>query len=533
MQKILQIHTSNISWYIPEGELQAIKDRLKDFDNAISKQTAAVYKRGRRKLFASLGTTTNGEEIYLKVFRLTNLSLKLKHLFLKSKALRELITGLVAADRGVPVWAPLAAGEKRRMGLIEECYLLLKKIEGAVNLRDYFRQTTLPQHRRAKVIEALGRLARKSHEGGVFQTDFSLNNFLLADPTSPTPAVCIIDFERTYIHNHLSEDMRNWTLAKLNRVGSDFSTTDKLRFLRAYQEDNLIPKKSLALWMKELDRHTYLILRRDALRIHQAAIRGGRGYRLYEDGNQRVYSLEAHRPEELISITSSLDSKGTMEELGPFRLFRGCGKIHTKGGEMEVDIYRFLPNYSRPGSMRPAMEAWQTANALAKANIPAGQAAGAVESGEGMSYQGYLIVKHIGRVKGLRAAVGKSPPNSKERYKILWHTAYLLARLHNHGTLIAPMSEGDIWVQNLPGGGIRLHLARPFKFTMSLTMDGTDMKDRESDLGRLLEFLGDLLCEDERQLLRRIYQLRSSNIPTRRETRFSYTPGIWSRFRSL
>lgn len=502
-----------------------------DFADPLREETVTIHKKGRRKVFASLGTTTSGEEIYLKAFRLTGLSLKLKHLFLRSKALRELMIGLTALERRVPAIAPLAAGEKRRMGLIEECYILLKKMDGAVNLSDYLNREDIPQHQRSRVIEALGRLARKSHEGGIFQTDFSLNNFLLKDPHDPEPAIYIIDFERTYIHDYISEDMRNWTLAKLNRIGTNFGITDKLRFLRAYSLGKDMEKTSFAFWMKELDRHTHWILRKDALRIHKASVRGDRGYKLYTNGSLRAYFLEGHNVQELIHLTKDLDEGDAMEALGPFKLYKARREICTKGVEMEVDIYKFLSSHSQFVGTGPAMEAWQAANALIKANIPVSPVVGAVEVGEGASYQGYLIVKFIPGLGELRTAVGESPPSSERRQALLWHAARLLSRLHNHGTLSAPISVGDIGVRELPSGRIRLYLARPFKFTMNLAINGTRLQDRDSDLNKLEAFLGDLVGEKDVEMLRRLYNLHSSNTPSHGETLSSYTPGRWSRFR--
>ncbi|MFQ5956543.1 MAG: lipopolysaccharide kinase InaA family protein [Candidatus Brocadiales bacterium] len=532
MQKILRKNTGRITWYIPESEEQTLGDGLVNFTDPLLEETTTIHKRGRRKVFASLGTTVNGEELYLKAFRLTSLSLKLKHLFFRSKAMRELMIGLTALERGVPAIVPLAAGEKRRMGLIEESYIVLKKIGGAVDLSDYLNREDIPQHRRAKVIEALGRLARKSHESGVFQTDFSLNNFLLKDPHDPASAIYLIDFERTYIHDYLSEDMRNWALAKLNRVGANFSITDKMRFLKAYSVGKGMEKASLSSWMKELDKHTYWILRKDALRIHNASVRGDRGYKLYTNGSLRAYFLEGHNAEELMHLAKDPDNKGeAVETPGPFKLYMLRGRKYTKDVGVEVDVYRFIPHRLQSVDTRPSMEAWQTANALIKANIPVSPVIGVVESGEGSSYQGFIITKCIPGLRELRTVIDESPLCSERRQVLLWHAARFLSRLHNHGTFSSPIRVGDIGIQESPKGRIRLYLTRPFKFTMTLTMNGTRQEDRDSDLNSLEAFLGDLMGEKDVEFLRRLYRLHSSNIPSHGETLCSYTPGRWSMFR--
>ncbi len=531
MRKVLRKTAGSITWYIPEGEERSFGDWLTNLNDPIRGKTATILKKGRRKVFASLGTTANGEEIYLKAFRLTSLPLKLKHLFFQSKALRELMVGLTAVERGVPALVPLAAGEKRRMGLIEECYILLKKIDGAVDLRDYLNRNDIPHHTRSKIIEALGRLARKSHESGIFQTDFSLNNFLLKDPQNSQPAIYLIDFERTYIHNRLSDDMKNWLLAKLNRLGSNFNSTDKLRFLKAYLSDKDIEKASLASWMKELDRHTYWVLRKDALKIYKASAQGNRGYRLYIDGSTRAYAIENYDVEELAYLTKYSNKEEIVETSGMSEVYKQRRKLHAKGAETEVDIYKFIPCRLQPVSTRPALEAWQTANGLIKANIPVSPVIGAVESGEGASYQGYLIIKCIPELKELRTAVEDSAQCSEKRQALLWHIAKFLSRLHNHGTISSPIQGGDIGIQKSPSGRTRVYLTRPFKFAMNLTMDGTRFEDRNMDLNRLEVFIADLMGKNDLELLRRLYKLHSTNIPSHGETPSFYTPGIWSTFR--
>ncbi|MEE9488546.1 MAG: lipopolysaccharide kinase InaA family protein [Candidatus Brocadiales bacterium] len=549
MQKLLRKNAGGITWYVPENEAHNIGDKLEALDDPLSEDIATVHKKGRRKVFASLRVTAGGEELYLKVFRLTGLSLKLKHLFLRSKAMRELMTGLTAVDRGVPAVVPLAAGEKKRMGLIEECYVLLKKIDSAVNLRDFLGREDILQRQRSRVIESLGRLARKSHENGIFQTDFSLNNFLLKDPGDPVPIIYIIDFERTYVRGPLSKGMRDWTLAKLNRVGGGFSITDKLRFLIEYVKDDKqkMEKPAFSAWINGLDRQTHWILRRDALRIHGTCVRSGRGYKSYTEGSLRAYFLKDHNVEELKDLAMDAgagvgyEDEPAMEvsalthdgQSARFNIARSRKKIVKDGVETELDIYRFIPGRQGPTAARPAMVAWQAANALIKANVPVSQVVAAIETGEGPSYRGHLVVKRPAGLKYLGMAVGESLPDPGRTRALLWHSGRLLARLHNHGVMSAPVSAGDIGVRESPSGRMTPYLMRPFRFTMDMTGDGVSAEDRRSDLEGLELFLRGFLGKGEVEFLRRSYRLHSSNIPSHGETPCSYTPGIWSTFRFL
>jgi tRNA A-37 threonylcarbamoyl transferase component Bud32 len=504
MRKILRKRFNGITWYMPEGE----EIGFTTLASPLSQKDTTIIKKGRRKVFASLKGA--GGEVYIKVFYLTNLAHRLKHLFFKSKALKELTIGLTAEDRGISAVVPVAAGEKKDFGLLKECYLLVKKIEGALDLKDYLLSGDVPQHRRGRVIEALGSLAKKSHDAGILQADFALNNFLLGNPQDSTPSLYLIDFERARLSSKLSERKRAWTLAKLNRAGGDFSLTDKVRFLRAYMGGTL-GKETIHPWMEELERQTLQILRKDAWRIWKACSRGDRGYKLYEKRPLRAYFLEGYDIGDLLPLAEDLRPvhlRQIRTFLGHFEVTQANGKIEKKDRKAHVNIYKFAPLHHTIKGMRPAKGAWQSTNALLKGNFPVCPAIGALERVEGPSYQGFLITESMPGLEDLRSLFQQNP-SGPGRQKILWHTARFLSRLHNFGTLALPITSGDIGVLESPGGKMRLYLACPYNFIMRVP----SLEDKEVDLQRLEDFLEGLLGEGEREFFRKQYQRHSRYLP--------------------
>lgn len=453
-----------------------------------------VLKEGRRKSFARLETTVNGEEVYIKTFRPKGILQRLKHGFIKSKALKELETSLIARERGVPVVLPLAAGERRHRGLLQESYLLIQRLPEALDLLEYLRTGDVTHRNKARVIEALGRLSRKTHDEGILQEDFALNNFLLANPQDSQ--VFLIDFERSRVSQELSTEEKEWTLAKLNRIGADFSTTDKFRFLRAYckvkEEFRDLPK-----W-KKLEKYTHQILKRDAQRISAACINGGRGYKLYRDDRLTCYFLEGYNLDELLASALSKQEMH-VEHRGQFTISGRKGKIKKQISEEGVLICELNARQKGPAL---ATRAWQGANGLRKGYFPVNPPVAAIEWTQNERYRGTLLLKELKEAEDIRDALHRHTQSAERKYSILWHVARFLSRLHNFGTFAYSILPGDIsWVEGRAGGH-RPILSQPCNF---LAKEHLGHRDREIDIQRLEDYLQGILTEEEKDYLRGQY----------------------------
>jgi tRNA A-37 threonylcarbamoyl transferase component Bud32 len=482
---------------VPAGQ-EALLEGLEGLSGFPEGTGVNVLKKGRKKSFVHLESVIDGKEAYLKVFRLKDIFQRLKHQVLRSKARRELEVGLAARERGVPAVLPLAAGERRHRGLLQESYLLVQRLPGAVDLLKYLSRADVTHKQKARVIEALGRLSRKTHDAGIFQEDFSLNNFLLTD--SLDSHVSLIDFERTTVRKRLSAGEKEWTLAKLNRSAlGGFTLADKFRFLRAYckgrEEFSDLPR-----W-KRLERYTYQILRGDAWRISAASVRAGRGYRLYKDNRLTGYFLEGYRMEDILPIVvKGQEVKG--EQRGQFVLSRRMDRIRKGGVEESVLVYELG---STQRGLALATRAWRASNGLMKGYFPVSPPVAAIEWVQEGGYRGTLLLKELEGAEDLREVLQRYSVPAGKRHSVLWHAARFLSRLHNFGTFAGNIFPGDLsWVgdQLLGDGGGKLYLTQPCNLVMK---KGVDCKDRETDLQRLEDYLQGVLTEEEKDRLREQY----------------------------
>ena len=174
--------------------------------------------------------------------------------------------------RGFPVARPVAVGERRRLGVLERSWAVTRDL-GARDLRVLLEAARENGAERRALLERFARFARRLHDAGVDQDDFSPNNFLVRGDGE----FVLIDFERARLRRG-PLGARAWTqLAKLHRRDFGVSRSERLRFLRTYLGSSGAAGRAerRAAWEKiwpEFRR----IRARDARRAAEAAFKEGR-----------------------------------------------------------------------------------------------------------------------------------------------------------------------------------------------------------------------------------------------------------------
>ena len=126
----------------------------------------------------------------------------------------------------------------------EESVLVVRKVEGAVQIRAFFLRRDDPDREVPgvgatfeEVVTALGRLARRLHDAGVFFRDFTDGNILVTEGETG-PRLWLVDLDRARIRRGpLRTFNRHRDLARpgLKRAG------DRLLLLRAYYAPGPVP----------------------------------------------------------------------------------------------------------------------------------------------------------------------------------------------------------------------------------------------------------------------------------------------------
>jgi hypothetical protein len=160
------------------------------------------------------------------------------------KALKSLATARALLARGIATPEPLAA---EVVG--DESWYVSRRLEGASQIRAWFLQRDDPKRPPPplsftfeRVVEALGLLARRIHDAGVFFRDFTDGNVLVTDDGG-SPSLWLVDLNRARVGEEpVSRLSRYRDLARpgLNRPD------DTNLLLSSYFAPDVPPKEALS-----------------------------------------------------------------------------------------------------------------------------------------------------------------------------------------------------------------------------------------------------------------------------------------------
>jgi len=217
-----------IRWWVDGERTPRLEALMGEPERVLEGPGSLARESAGRKRFYRVDGGGAEPALYVKVFTLPPAA-RWRYFLRRSKARRERALAHAIERRGFAVARPVAVGERRRHGALERSWLVTRD-EGARDLRSLLESARENGAERRALLERFARFARRLHDAGVDQDDFSPNNFLVrADG-----AFVLIDFERARLRRGPLR-ARAWTqLAKLNRRDFGISRSDRLRFLRAY-----------------------------------------------------------------------------------------------------------------------------------------------------------------------------------------------------------------------------------------------------------------------------------------------------------
>ncbi|MFQ5697274.1 MAG: lipopolysaccharide kinase InaA family protein [Myxococcota bacterium] len=254
------------TWGEPTGrllELMTAPESVLQGDGSVARALTG------RKRFFRLDPVPGEPALYVKVFPAPRGLGRLRSLGRPSKALRERRLAERIAALGFEVAAPIAVGEERRCGLAGRSLSVIPERAGR-DLRSLLGQDRIACRERRALLRDLGTLARRLHDAGVDQEDFSPNNFLRLEGGG----LCLLDFERCRVGSPPG-DLVWQRLAKLHRHRLGVSRTDRLRLLGAYLGEADRRAARRAAWSR-IRRAFFDVRAHDARRAAAAAFREGR-----------------------------------------------------------------------------------------------------------------------------------------------------------------------------------------------------------------------------------------------------------------
>jgi hypothetical protein len=220
---------TSIRWWVYESHTPKLDALLADPEAVLAGPGILAREFAGRKRFFRVDAGAAEPALYVKIFSLPPGAKRIRYFLRPSKARRERAIAKRLSRLGFEVAAPIAVGERRRLGVLDCSYSVIREI-AARDLVRLLGEDNLAGAERRALLERFGVLARQLHESGVDQDDFAPNNFL----ARPDGSFVLIDFERCHVRRGPLGDARWTQLAKLHRRDLGVSRSDRLRFLRAY-----------------------------------------------------------------------------------------------------------------------------------------------------------------------------------------------------------------------------------------------------------------------------------------------------------
>jgi hypothetical protein len=280
------------------------------------------------------------------------------------------------------------------------------------------------------VARALGALARRAHDAGLFQDDFAPNNFLLR--RAGPPELWLIDFERARMRRRVGRRARRWMLGKLERAFADAGASDRMRFLSAYTGGR---RKEIRRWWRELGGFAARLFRRDLARLQRNAVAEGRRFRRLALGGWHGFAAEGIDDERILAL---------LRAPGPPALAGAGPVIDTLEASWRV---RYA-GLSRAQSRR----LWARAHALAGREGLGAEPLALVERGGATTL---LLARPPG---ALRLRPESDLPHAAAAVRAL------LLRLAAVGEVAPGLPAGALMLAPAAGGGLRAALLDPASF---------------------------------------------------------------------
>ena len=297
---------TSLRWWVDGERTPRLEALMSQPEQVLEGPGSVARESAGRKRFYRLEAA--GEPaLYVKVFSLPPGAARWRYFLRPSKARRERAVAARIAGLGLEVARPVAVGERRSLGLLERSFAVTRDA-GARDLRALFEAAREDPARRRELLERFASFARKLHDLGVDQDDFSPNNFLLRDDG----AFVLIDFERARLRRGPLGDRALTQLAKLHRRDFGVTRTERLRFLRTYLGPGTGRAERRAAW-KKIWPEFRRIRARDARRAAAAALSEGRN--LARAGNAWL-------------VRARVGAKTLRLELGPEEALRCWVRAH-------------------------------------------------------------------------------------------------------------------------------------------------------------------------------------------------------------
>jgi len=229
-----------------------------DKPKSFTKESGGLVKNNKVRLVFFSKLQESDKAVYVKKYKSPQgIFNGIRFLFLKSKALSEWLTGNEIIAKSILAIIPVAAGEKRRFGLLQESFFVTARVENSEPLNEYVSKNLyrLGLKKKRDLILNLASFTRRMHEAGIFHKDFHSGNILIRKLGDEPPRLYLIDYYKAKIRKRISANRRIVNLAQLGNYLSGFaSRSNILRFIKTYFREDADFRKNRRVYLSRIAR---------------------------------------------------------------------------------------------------------------------------------------------------------------------------------------------------------------------------------------------------------------------------------------
>ena len=471
---------NDVSWLIDKEVCFTLEEELIPLlsSSAFFKQTVPIKKGKHKSLWRFIPSAGQEDETYLiKRYETRHLLDHLKTFTSSSKALQELKAARGIHQRGILTPVPVAIGEKLIWKMVKESYVVFRELKQCQTLNSYFLQgypAEKSSHKisdKRKVIKTLGALAAKAHREGVFQSDFSLNNFLLTGGTQGNITIYLSDFEKITLKKSLSSRQQITCLAKLNRVGREISLADRLRFLQSYVGDKASAHHLVSL-ARTIQKRTLELLKQDYLRGRVTSVYTDALYEKYQRENITGYFRRGYNIDDILAVIRRFDLLAKSDPSADIKQREEVQvEIALNGTQQPLSAVR----YSTHAQTISARTLWTKICTLVLAGLPLEIPHAFMEVKVKSNQEGYLFIPRRRSEVDLKTFL-KPSRGRKEILLLIESLAILMKKLHYFGIFSDKMAESNFAVVEGKGTRPSLHLRNVEAFTITKEVTASEKR---------------------------------------------------------
>jgi tRNA A-37 threonylcarbamoyl transferase component Bud32 len=212
----IRIREGNIDGFIvPELRRVLTAGFFEDLDRQMTVYGGSVVKDSRVRWAATL-PIEGGRTLFVKQFRTVGRWQRFRYLIRPSRAMKECLISRFLSQKGILTPKALGILEKRKHGVLKECFFVAEAIEEATDLIDFCKNRFRgPEQIKGKnqILRLLARTTRKLHDSGLFHRDLHGGNFLVTDEGSLS--LHLVDLHQARRQITVSKAKRLWNIAQI------------------------------------------------------------------------------------------------------------------------------------------------------------------------------------------------------------------------------------------------------------------------------------------------------------------------------